>query len=478
MLTDVSGLNGLTSIGTEINIQSNPALGAIDLSGVSAVNVARIIVSNNVLLTSALMPTDVVAISDRLSYYNNPLLAPISEMNDLTSIGEVLEISYTLANPLPAFTSLTAIGTNVPSSTSGLYLYENPNITAIPAFPVLNSIGGTISVQSNQKLADFDMSAVSTHDIRIMVVSNNPVLTSALLPTDVTAISERLQYYNNPLLEEISAMNDLQTIGQYLSISNTVACRLPDFPSLSFIGIFMNYSSNPKLAVLPRLANGAVINQSIIITGNPSLGYCAIEAVCDFLQGPGVRNISGNAGACLDETAVANSCNANDPYPQPVQLFITGPDYCTGAGGPLVGLSGSLPGVNYQLQTGNGDNLGAPVTGTGAPIGFGIYPNGTYQVVANDGCTEPITGTINAQQGHCAISVPNFCTCNAPDGRAAVTVKISAPSGQNWTVKAVIGLYAATSPPAPVPMPVGTPLTDIGGTMYTLDGIRKTDKGY
>ncbi len=139
-------------------------------------------------------------------------------------------------------------------------------------------------------------------------------------------------------------------------------------------------------------------------------------------------------------------------------------------------------GVSYQLQTGGGSNLGAPVTGTGAPIQFGAYPNGQYQVVVTaDGCTQTITGTIAATIVPCNISVPNFCTCNAPDGRAGVTVKISAPSGQNWTVKAVTGLYAATSPPAPaapVPMPVGTPLTDIGGNMYTLDGIRLTDKGY
>lgn len=70
---------------------------------------------------------------------------------------------------------------------------------------------------------------------------------------------------------------------------------------------------------------------------------------------------------------------------------------------------------------------------------------------------------------------------NTTDSRAEVTVKMFAPSGQNSTVKAVIGLHNASSPlapAAPIPMPIGTPLTDIGGNMYTLDGIRLTTKGF
>ncbi|MBK6930263.1 MAG: hypothetical protein IPH12_05140 [Saprospirales bacterium] len=156
--------------------------------------------------------------------------------------------------------------------------------------------------------------------------------------------------------------------------------------------------------------------------------------------------------------------------------------YCTGEPGPLIGLDNSYQGYSYQLQTSGGSNLGAPVAGTGFPITFGSYPNGDYQVVVTGpGPTQTITGTVNGTPGNCGISVPNFCFCNATDGRAPVTVKMSAPSGQNWTVKVVMGLYLTSSPPAPAaptPMPVGTALTDIGGNMYTLDGIRLTTKGF
>ncbi|MBK9335774.1 MAG: hypothetical protein IPM98_03965 [Lewinellaceae bacterium] len=314
-ITAIPAFPVLNSIGGLISIQINQNLTGFDLSAVSTHDMRMMIVNNNPVLVSALLPTDVTAISNRLQYYNNPLLATISEMNSLTSVGDVLSISNVLANTLPAFNSLTEIGTNVPSVTSGLYLDTNPNITAIPAFPVLNSIGGSISIQINQNLTGFDLSAVSTHDIRSMFVNNNPALTSALLPTDVAAVAERLDYQDNPLLETVSAMTNLTSIGQYLTFYRTNACYLPDFPNLSSIGKGMVYGSNPKLKVLPKLDNGAVISELISIVDNPALGFCAIEAVCNFLQGAGTRNISGNAGACLDEAALTVSCLANDPYP-------------------------------------------------------------------------------------------------------------------------------------------------------------------
>lgn len=207
-------------------------------------------------------------------------------------------------------------------------------------------------------------------------------------------------------------------------------------------------------------------------------------------SGTGVSGTSYTAGVgtintmtynYTDGNSCTNTCAFDISVSPAPTVALTYTDYCTGEPGPQVGLNGSDIGSTYQLQTGGG-NLGAPVGGTGGPLSFGRYPNGLYQVVITSaGSTQTVTGTVAGIAMPCNIAVPNFCTCNAPDGRAAVTVKISAPSGQNWTIKAVIGLYSAASPPAPaapVPMLVGTPLTYIGGNMYTLDGIRLTDRGY
>ena len=153
------------------------------------------------------------------------------------------------------------------------------------------------------------------------------------------------------------------------------------------------------------------------------------------------------------------------------------PNFCMKDPGPIIGMSGSKVGVNYQLQTAGGMSLGAPVAGTGNPFYFGTYPNGNYKVVATDGmgCTATTTATVNATPDVCEIDAPDICTCDAPGGYTPVTIKINAPAGQNWEVKAVIGLYGANPYPQ---IAVGTPLTDIGGNMHTLNAYRSNVNGF
>ncbi|MBK8192339.1 MAG: cadherin-like domain-containing protein [Lewinellaceae bacterium] len=139
------------------------------------------------------------------------------------------------------------------------------------------------------------------------------------------------------------------------------------------------------------------------------------------------------------------------------------------------------------------------------PAGNGtatVNPNGTVQYspasgyigadqfsyrvcdTGNPALCDTATVTLQVQppgSGNYSISVPNYCACNALDGRADVSIKVTAIAGQNWTVKEVIGLYDSSSPPAPaalVPLTAGTPLNYIGAGMYQLDALRRTDKGY
>jgi hypothetical protein len=70
--------------------------------------------------------------------------------------------------------------------------------------------------------------------------------------------------------------------------------------------------------------------------------------------------------------------------------------YCQNGNGVQVGLSGSEPGINYQLQL-NGSNTGGTYQGNGNPIDFGYqYTPGTYTVVASNAtiiCTQNMNGT-------------------------------------------------------------------------------------
>lgn len=83
--------------------------------------------------------------------------------------------------------------------------------------------------------------------------------------------------------------------------------------------------------------------------------------------------------------------------PLPTVFTMTGGGvYCEGGIGVVVGLSGSEAGFSYQLYNG-GSAAGAPVTGTGGTISFGLQTAaGTYSVIATNtatGCVSPMDGT-------------------------------------------------------------------------------------
>ncbi len=83
--------------------------------------------------------------------------------------------------------------------------------------------------------------------------------------------------------------------------------------------------------------------------------------------------------------------------PLPVKYTVTGGgSYCAGGTGLHVGLSASNSGVKYQLKNGTAP-VGAPLSGMGAALDFGIKtPGGTYIVEATDSatsCTSTMTGS-------------------------------------------------------------------------------------
>jgi Glycine rich protein/GEVED domain/Secretion system C-terminal sorting domain len=83
--------------------------------------------------------------------------------------------------------------------------------------------------------------------------------------------------------------------------------------------------------------------------------------------------------------------------PLPTVFAVTGGGaYCVGDAGYSVGLSGSAPSINYQLLLA-GAPVGAPLSGTGLALDFGIQTTpGTYTVVATDvttGCSDNMTGS-------------------------------------------------------------------------------------
>jgi photosystem II stability/assembly factor-like uncharacterized protein len=281
------------------------------------------------------------------------------------------------------------------------------------------------------------------------------------------------------------------TTTYFVTVSNSAGCA-----ATASRAIAVNSNPTPAISVVESSGNP---NDAIICSG----GMAALTATGGSAYG---WNTGGNS-ASINVSPVAtttytvtvtnlNNCSATasstiSVLPQPVVFSLTGGGgYCQGSDpGVPVGLNGSQTGVSYQLQL-NGANSGAAVIGTGSAISFGLVSTGgNYTVIATDavsGCTALMTGVVTATAFNCNASISDPCSClnNATtltDGQFGEQIKVNAPSSQTWTVTAISGLFANSSPapPAPpLPIPVGTVLTNLGGDMFTLDGRHIDALGY
>ncbi|MBN8682365.1 MAG: hypothetical protein J0L99_06920, partial [Chitinophagales bacterium] len=257
---------------------------------------------------------------------------------------------------------------------------------------------------------------------------------------------------------------------------------------------------NPLPTAVTTVAetSGTTANDGIICVGASATITASGGTSYAWSTGASTAAITVNPAATTTYTVTvtnANGCSATatrtitvNPLPTAFALTGGGQRCDTDNQGVPVGLAGSQSGVNYQLQL-NGNNVGAPVAGTGNPISFGgQLPAGTYTVIASNttsGCTASMSGSVTISIISCGVSISDPCVClnNATtleNGQFGEVITVNAPAGQTWTVTAINGLFSTASaapPTAPTPINVGTVLS-ASGTTYTLSGRHIDAIGY
>jgi hypothetical protein len=152
--------------------------------------------------------------------------------------------------------------------------------------------------------------------------------------------------------------------------------------------------SNSDAGVNYQLYNGSST------TGSPVAGTGAVISFGLQTAAGTYTVVATNAtSGCTNNMSGSVAVTIN---PLPAAFTVTGGGpYCAGGSGSVVGLSGSVSGVNYQLYRG-ATTVGVAVSGTGSAITFGSQTvAGTYSVVATDGST----GCTNAMTGAVTISI-------------------------------------------------------------------------
>ncbi|MFA7650754.1 MAG: choice-of-anchor L domain-containing protein, partial [Flavobacteriaceae bacterium] len=170
-------------------------------------------------------------------------------------------------------------------------------------------------------------------------IKNNSQLQNLMGLNSLNWVEGNLNITGNTILENLEGLGSLTEIGNDLIIGNNDALvNLSGLDSLAQVGMTLHIFYNPSLLSLNGLNNLTQMEEGYIrienngqlndisdlqdinpvsiseeyglhIVNNTNLSICDFSNFCTYLQGSGVRTISGNAGNCSDETTLVNLCN-------------------------------------------------------------------------------------------------------------------------------------------------------------------------
>jgi Secretion system C-terminal sorting domain len=268
VITDLSGLDNLQTVGGNLELEANQLL--INFNGLEqleSIHTDFILVENGVLSSFDGL-SSLVTIGGALRLRNNPTLENFSGMDNLSTLG-IEGVNNTNARGLDIMSSYSF------SSFVGL---EN-----------LTEVNGSVLIFNNSNLQN------------LMGLEN------------VTQIASALQIDNNDDLLNLQGLNSLETIGFTLRIQqNDQLLTLEGLEGLQEFSSSLSMTFNNSLNSIEALSNVMTISAIgfIAIKNNPGLSFCAIEVICAGITSTStVVEIEDNATGCNTVPEVESDCN-------------------------------------------------------------------------------------------------------------------------------------------------------------------------
>jgi len=240
LLTNLSGLNNLTTVGGKLEIS---LMEIESLTGLESLNYTDgLYVSNNPNLASL---NGLESLSDtgsedfRIAF--NDGLTSLSGLDNLEVIGGNFSLSENVL-----LTNLTGLE-NLTTISGDLLISSLTNLTSINSLSNLNTIGGSLTIGYNHDLLSLN-GLESLNVINSVGISQNNALTSLSGLDGLTSITDNLHIADNESLLSLSGLNNLGLIGEFTTIRD-----------------------NPSLTSLDGLNNLSQTNNQILITANNAL---------------------------------------------------------------------------------------------------------------------------------------------------------------------------------------------------------------
>lgn len=247
-LIDLEGLNNLSSVEGNIEIEGNNSLvnfNGLDLLGILKGN---LIIQNNNSLKNFVGARSIIKIEGSLIIMDNDKLGSFEGFNNISRIDEDLIIE------------------------NNNFLTDLSGLNGVTADEGLNIIGGSLEISNNESLDAFRGLNNLERINQDFIIRDNPSLKTLIGLAELTNIEGDFQIENNSNLSTLNGINKINTIGEDFKVDNNNL--LPNFRGMQTLeditGQFV-VSSNNSLTNFDGLQALERISEKFVVSDNNSL---------------------------------------------------------------------------------------------------------------------------------------------------------------------------------------------------------------
>lgn len=265
LLKDLKGLSQIDSIGGDLSIRLNASLRSLDGLQLLQKIPGRLFIEGNDSLFDLTGLNNVRAIDGEVYLYNNPAMADLNGLNNLKTIGENFTTRYNAK--LKNFAGLTKLQ----SITGDFWVGNHDALESFAGLDSLKTIGGSAVVEANFNLKSLEgWGSLSTVGDWLYIEQYNGL--TKLGSLNQLSSVKGIQIYDNPYLEELDGLNQLEAMPYDLRIYNNPALKkLNGLGNLKSVGVLMQLDNNRALENLDELKSLSSIGESLVISHNDSL---------------------------------------------------------------------------------------------------------------------------------------------------------------------------------------------------------------
>ena len=246
---------------------------------------------------------NIESVTNALNITHNTILNNLNGLRNLRQVGEVIWIGNNSAlKKINSFAKLKSV--------KGFFVGDHKELDEVSGFDSISTFF-YLNINNNTKLSLVNIiKSINQYEGNV-IIKNNPTLVKIDAIGNPSNVNGNIIIENNASLTTLNAFSSVTSTTELIIENNANLVNLDQFSNLVLLNGSLRIVGNNKLNSINGLRNIPASNikgSGLIIQNNPLLSICDLPNICQYLQGPGPRTISGNAVGCESEQTVKNIC--------------------------------------------------------------------------------------------------------------------------------------------------------------------------